>query len=338
MVTLKDIAKRAGVSSMTVSRVMNGNTKDVSAKTTERIKKMAEDMGYVPNSSARVLASRSSRLIAALLSDYDEDGTPLEDSYNGCFFGELSRQIQARGYDLMLHYVKDYTDINYSLKSWNVAGAVFIGMFDENIRKIQKDNSIPLIFTDSYSSVRSIINVGIDDYRGGELAAEHLLQNGHRNLAFIGPAAISNGVIMHRLQGFCSFLRERGVAIPADHIADSGSGDMVQVLRELCTGPEPVTGIFTTSDTCAGWIYAAAYKLGLRIPEDISVIGFDDARISRYMVPPLTTIRQDVRRKAAITCELLMKNIKDPESPTENIVMGVELKERGSVKKRESCF
>lgn len=331
MVTLKDIAEKAGVSSMTVSRVMNGNTKDVSAKTSERIKKIAEEMGYVPNSSARVLASRSSWLIAALLSDYGESGTPLEDSYNSCFFGELTRLIQKEGYDLMLHYVKDYTDINYSLKSWNVAGAVFIGMFDENIRKIQKDNSIPLVFTDSYSSVRSIVNVGIDDYRGGELAAAYLLENGHRNLAFIGPAALGNGVIMHRLQGFCSYLRERGISIPAEHIVDVGSEHMAQLLGSLLAQPEPVTAIFTTSDVCASWIYAAAHELGVRIPEELSVVGFDDIGMSRYMIPPLTTIRQDIRKKAEITCGLLMKRIKNPGNPAENIVMGVELVERGSV-------
>ncbi len=332
MVTLKDIAQKAGVSSMTVSRVMNGNTKDVSQKTSQRIQKIAEEMGYVPNSSARALASHSSHMIAAILSDYDEEITPLEDSYNGSFFGELSRQIQKDGYDLMLHYVKDYTDINYSLKSWNVAGAVFIGMFDENIKKIQKDHAIPLIFTDSYSSVRSITNVGIDDYQGGETAARYLLEHGHTNLAFIGPAAVSNGVVMHRLQGFCSFLREKGISMPQEHIVDSGTKQMPQALRELCSGNCPVTGIFTTSDFCASLVYAAAYEVGLRIPEDLSVIGFDDVRMSRYMTPPLTTVRQDVRKKAGVAWELLKKNMKNPEAPAENVVLRVELTERRSVR------
>ena len=90
MVTLKDIAEKAGVSSMTVSRVMNGKTGAVSQETSERIKKIAQEMGYVPNSSARALASRSSRLITALLQEYDEDRNPLEDSYTSCFLGELA--------------------------------------------------------------------------------------------------------------------------------------------------------------------------------------------------------------------------------------------------------
>ena len=260
-------------------------------------------------------------MIAAILSDYDEESTPLEDAYNSSFFGELSRQIQKDDYDLMLHYVKDYTDINYSLKTWNVAGAVFIGMFDENIKKIQKDHAIPLIFTDSYSSVRSITNVGIDDYQGGETAARHLLEK---------------GVIMHRLQGFCSFLRHKGISMPPEHIIDTGTGQISQALLKLCSGDFPVTGIFATSDFCASLIYAAAYEMGLRIPEDLSVIGFDDLRMSRYMTPPLTTVRQDVRRKAGMAWELLKKNIKTPDAPAENVVLRVALTERGSVRNLRS--
>lgn len=333
MVRLKDIAQEAGVSMMTVSRVMNGNKKEVSPKTAERILEIAARMGYVPNSSARSLASRSSRLIAAVLTDYGDARNPLCDSYNGCFFGEIARLVQREGYDLMIHYVKDYKDISYSLKTWNVAGAVFLGMFDDNIREIQENNSIPLIFTDSYSSVRRIINVGIDDYEGGRLAAEHFLENGHTNLAFIGPKALGNGLIMHRLQGFCSCLRDAGVSLPQEHILPSGGEELTPLLEKLTSGPNPVTGIFTTSDTCALDLYYSVSCLGLRVPEDLSIIGFDDLPHSSRSLPPLTTVRQDIFRKAEVACELLMKHIREPESPAENIVLDVSLVVRGSVKK-----
>lgn len=319
---------------MTVSRVMNGNKKEVSPKTAERILEIAARMGYVPNSSARSLASRSSRLIAAVLTDYGDARNPLCDSYNGCFFGEIARLVQREGYDLMIHYVKDYKDISYSLKTWNVAGAVFLGMFDDNIREIQENNSIPLIFTDSYSSVRRIINVGIDDYEGGRLAAGHFLENGHTNLAFIGPKALGNGLIMHRLQGFCSCLRDAGVSLPQEHILPSGGEKLTPLLEKLTSGPNPVTGIFTTSDTCALDLYYSASCLGLRVPEDLSIIGFDDLPHSSRSLPPLTTVRQDIFRKAEVACELLMKHIREPESPAENIVLDVSLVVRGSVKKR----
>ena len=333
MVRLKDIAQEAGVSMMTVSRVMNGNKKEVSPKTAERILEIAARMGYVPNSSARSLASRSSRLIAAVLTDYGDARNPLCDSYNGCFFGEIARLVQREGYDLMIHYVKDYKDISYSLKTWNVAGAVFLGMFDDNIREIQENNSIPLIFTDSYSSVRRIINVGIDDYEGGRLAAGHFLENGHTNLAFIGPKALGNGLIMHRLQGFCSCLRDAGVSLPQEHILPSRGEELTPLLEKLTSGPNPVTGIFTTSDTCALDLYYSASCLGLRVPEDLSIIGFDDLPHSSRSLPPLTTVRQDIFRKAEVACELLMKHIREPESPAENIVLDVSLVVRGSVKK-----
>ena len=334
VVTLKDIAKRAGVSSMTVSRVMNGNTKEVSDKTSEKIRKIAHEMGYVPNSSARALASRSSRLIAALLQEYDEDYNPLEDSYTSCFLGELARQIKKEGYDLMIHYVKDYSEITYSLKSRNVAGAVFIGMFDESIRKLQEDNHIPLIFTDSYSTVRSITNVGIDDYAGGELAARHFLENGHRNLAFYGPEVLDNGVVTHRMRGFVTVLREAGISLPPENFMDLGVKDLGAALKRLCSGENPVTGIFTTADNCAYRIYSEAYRMGIRVPDDLSVIGFDDLNMSAMITPPLTTVRQDIKKKAAVTCDLLMKHIRETDPPAENIIMNVELVERGSVRRR----
>ena len=130
-------------------------------------------MGYIPNSSAKALASHSSKLIAAILMDREDQLNPLVDSYNSSFFGELAREIQKNGYDLMLHFIKDYSEINYCLKSWKLAGAVFIGFFDDNIRQIQEDNQIPMVFTDSYSTVRRITNIGIDDFHGGELAAKY---------------------------------------------------------------------------------------------------------------------------------------------------------------------
>ena len=319
---------------MTVSRVMNGNTKEVSDKTSEKIRKIAHEMGYVPNSSARALASRSSRLIAALLQEYDEDYNPLEDSYTSCFLGELARQIKKEGYDLMIHYVKDYSEITYSLKSWNVAGAVFIGMFDESIRKLQEDNHIPLIFTDSYSTVRSITNVGIDDYAGGELAARHFLENGHRNLAFYGPEVLDNGVVTHRMRGFVTVLREAGISLPPENFMDLGVKDLGSALKRLCSGKNPVTGIFTTADNCAYRIYSEAYRMGIRVPDDLSVIGFADLNMSAMITPPLSTIRQDIKKKAAVTCDLLMKHIRETDPPAENIIMNVELVERGSVRRR----
>ena len=232
----------------------------------------------------------------------------------------------------MLHFIRDYSEINYCLKSWQVAGAVFIGAFDENIRQIQEDNPIPLIFTDSYSTVRRITNVGIDDFRGGELAAEYLLSKGHRNLAFIGPKALGNGVVMHRLQGFTHALKKAGISLPKNRIQIFSKINLDSMLKELKKGPDPVTGIFINADSMAYEIFAAARRQGYEIPGDFSVVGFDDNPMSSLAMPPLTTIRQDISRKAEIACQLLMKKLQDPKTaPGENIILDVELVERESV-------
>ena len=174
----------------------------------------------------------------------------------------------------MIHYVKDYSEITYSLKSWNVAGAVFIGMFDESIRKLQEDNHIPLIFTDSYSSVRSITNVGIDDYTGGELAAKYFLENGHKNLAFYGPEVLDNGVVMHRLRGFVTVLREAGISLPPENFMNLSLKDLGGALKRLCSGQDPVTGIFTPADNCDYPLSSAAYRMCFLFPASLSLMGF----------------------------------------------------------------
>ena len=218
MVTLKDIASRAGVSMMTVSRVMNGNQGKVSEKTAARIRALAEEMGYIPNSSARSLAAKSSRIIAVILRD-SPFYNPLEDPHASSFLGLITKEVQKRGYYVMIHFVEDFSDITFRLRSWNTEGAIFLGLFDEEVRQIQSGNHIPLVFTDSYSCANQLINIGVDD--------------------------------------------------------------------------------FPVSDT---------------------------------LPVPLTTIRQDLHRKAAETCRILFEHIEDPASPCESVILDVRLIERDSVK------
>ena len=138
---------------------------------------------------------------------------------------------------------------------------------------------------------------------------------------------------MHRLRGFVSVLRKAGISLPQENFINLGVKDLGGELVRLCSGENPVTGIFTTADNCAYQIYSEAYRKGLRIPEDLSVIGFDDLSMSGLVTPPLTTVRQDIKKKALVTCDLLMKNINAEDSPSENIVLNVELSERKSVRR-----
>lgn len=333
MVTLKDIAARAGVSMMTVSRVMNGNGGKVSERTAEKIRSLAEEMGYVPDSSARSLAARSSKIIAVVLRD-DGRGNPLADPYSSMFLGIIVQTMQKNGYYVMVHFVQDFSDITFWLRSWRAEGAIFLGVFDEEIRQIRDDNQIPLVFTDSYSNVRQVNNVGIDDYKGGALAAEHFLACGHTRLAFAGPLVQSTGVIAERLAGFSETLSRAGFPLLPEHTYSSARQSVREILSSIRTADCPPTGLFVTSDLIASEFYEAARLLNVSFPEDLSIIGFDDFPVSRALSPALTTIRQDVPKKAAKTCEVLLCRLFDPGLPSEALTLDVDLTARDSVLRR----
>ncbi|GHV68583.1 LacI family transcriptional regulator [Spirochaetia bacterium] len=336
MVTLKDIAGEAGVSAATVSNVVNGNISKVSKANIIRINKIIRDRQYIPNSSARTLAAKSSHIIAGIL--VGKSGrNMLKDPYNAEFFGEVVSAVQERGYYLMIRYVDSYEEVVHSLRSWNVDGAVFIGTTGTYIKKIREAVKIPLVFTDSYTGTENINNVGIDDFRGGVLAAEFFLRRGHRNLGFLGyvPLRREKNVVTERLDGFRSALLKQGIVMEEKHIfwADSYSPDhLAKVAAVLASGKSGISGLFVSADILAISLMEVLSKQGVRFPDDISLIGFDDLPIAANIRVPLSTIRQDVAGKARIAVDLLFRQIEKKNIPPENIMTELSLVERESVK------
>lgn len=327
MITLKDIAREAGVSVMTVSRVVNGQYSKVSEENIRKIQEIIKKRGYIPSSTARSLSSRTSNIISVIV-----QGTRNEFSrsfYNAAMVGEIVPHVQERGYFLMLHFIDKYDDITHRLRTWNARGAIFIGTFDHDIQKIQEDNIIPLVFTDSYSKVNQINNVGINDYKGGALAAKYFIDKGHRNFAYVGECMTSN-VIQQRLKGFKETLEAYGFSLSSRHILDA---TVVQdPAKAICSFKDQVTAIFVSSDSLAASIISKMRALGRNVPEDYSIIGFDGFPVGNLLTPPLTTISQDIVEKARIAVDILFRHIEKPSSPAENVVLDVQLIERGSVK------
>ncbi len=327
MVTLKDIAQAAGVSAMTVSRVVNKVPSRVSEDTRRRILCLVDEMGYVPNSSARSLSSNSSHLIAIITGSL---GNPLKYPYNALMTGGMTHYMQQKSYSALFYQATDYRAVTRQLRSWRVDGAVFLGLFDSDMRKLREDNSIPLVFTDSYSTIRQLNNVGIDDYKGGELAARHLLQNGHREIAFIGGNAEESPVVRNRLRGFRRALGQENVLLTDSSIL---SDDVdLNAIRRVLEKPIPPTAFFATADITALKLVKALHSLGIRVPRDCSVIGFDNLEQVEFSMPPLTTIAQDIDRKAELAADLVIRMIEDKTAPVQNIVLDVELVERESVR------
>ncbi|MDR1599322.1 MAG: LacI family transcriptional regulator [Oscillospiraceae bacterium] len=330
MVTLKDIAVKAGVSKATVSNVLNGNLTKVSPCKAKEIQDLIAEYGYVPNQTARSLSNKSSRIIS-LIVYADCDRNVLADPYISLFAGELLRQLQKRGYFGMIRATNDYADILQNLNAWNVQGVIFFGTLDKDIREIQDRAGIPFVFTDSYSSVRRINNVGIDDYRGGMIAAEHLAERGHRRLALFAPGVETGSDLdKQRIAGFAFALSKYGVALPDSHVmlAEPRRADVMA--RSLLDLPG-VTGVFVTADIAAIELMQALKRLGVGVPGDMSVVGFDDIPMARLVTPGLTTIRQDITQKARIAVEILERRLDAPSCPNESAILDVALVSRESV-------
>jgi len=334
MITLKEIAKEAGVSVMTVSNVVNGNLTKVSKENAARIQKIIRDRKYVPNSPARSLAKSNSNIIAIILRG-DQNENSLQSPHNATLIGTMIQKIQKLGYYTMVNIVQSPEDISKSLRTWNVEGAIFLGMFDDEIERIYQVYDAPMVFIDSYSDLRRLSNIGIDDYKGGKLAAQHLLERGHRNIAFVGPPTKHNGVIQHRFAGFCDGLKERGISLnPHLHFileSDVQPGAIIDTGKKIANMYGDVTAAFVTSDQIGSYLIRGLCVSQIRVPDDFSIVGFDNLMISTQITPQLTTISQDLDQKASLSVEVLFRQLKTPGSPAESLVLGVELIERESV-------
>ena len=326
MITQKDIAREAGVSVMTVSRVVNKQFEKVSQENIKTIQQIINKYSYVPNLSARGLSSKASGIIVLIIRG---EGNRLMDPYNGTIVGYMSQYLQEAGFSTMIYTVLDFRDVTRRLRTWNAQGAIFFGMFDQEMELIREENKIPLVFNDSYSALRQVTNIGIDDYKGGQLAARHLLEMGHRSLGFCGSDVNSNGVDRQRFLGFSSALEEAGITLTEDRIFHPDLERMPPPAH-FKSGKAP-SALFVTSDLKAIELTLRLREQGLRVPEDCSIIGFDDLPLSRFMSPALTTIRQDIEAKARYTVDTLKNHISHPGHPSERMVLDVDLIIRGSV-------
>ena len=340
VVTLKDIAREAGVSVMTVSNVINGKFSRVSEENAKRILKIIEEHNYVPNLSARSLAKSTSKIISIILRGEPEENT-LRNPHHATLLGIVIQKVQDQGYYTMVNKVESHEDVLRSLRTWNVEGAILLGMFDDEIENIYSINDVPLVFIDSYSDARQLSNVGIDDDKGGQLAARYLIEKGHRKIAFVGPPLRGNGVVKHRFDGFCSELKNNGIALnPRHHFvvkSDVQPEAIIQMGERMACLHDEITAAFVTSDQIVPYLIRGLAKNDIFVPKDFSIIGFDNSTISTLVIPQLTTIAQDIDKKAELAVEILFRQLNSPDSPAESLVLDVELVERESVAAMRAC-
>ncbi|MDF2806775.1 MAG: hypothetical protein K0S43_1721 [Cellulosimicrobium sp.] len=340
-VTLKDIAREAGVSVMTVSNVVNGNLGRVSPATAREVERIVAARGYVPNGPAQSLAARRTRLVGLLLPDRADGGSLLGSPHDVAVAGAVEARLRERDHHLMLRGVTHHRDVLDSVQRWNLDGIVVMGFTDDELAALDLPQGVPAVVVDTYVDAPGAATVRADDFEGGRLAGEHLRALGHHEVVLCGPVGTTSQVVRERLAGFRAGLGLDPVGpgasdprTPADGEArdavrdESGGGVALHVVPANTTyddgldaaariaGEHPgATAVFATADVLAAGISRGLAQAGVRVPGAVSVVGFDDAEIARYVDPPLTTVAQDTALKGRTAADLLLDALDGASRP-----------------------
>lgn len=330
---LKTIAKLAGVSTATVSYVINGNHHKVSQETIEKVQRIIEETNYKPNATARSLASKKSRIIGVVVSNIDDDDNFASNPHYAHLMALLENEIRSHGYYMMLRCVSHCRDIIPMFSSWNVDGMIFFGTLAGDVLDMKENIQVPTVFIDAYMEDMMFANVGVDDYKGGYLSAKYLLEKGHREIAVVGIGFQYYGVMGQRFRGFCQACREYGVQVTQDHVfidkTDYPCG--IEVGKRIAASAVPFTAAAVMADIAAIGVMEGLRMGGKRVPEDVSVIGFDNLKEGQYTYPKLTTISQNITEKARQVARLLLEMIQG-ETAVKNITLDdLEVVQRDSV-------
>lgn len=335
MITLQQIAEEAGVSKMTVSNVINGKFDKVSSQKIELIQGIIDKNHYVPNMSARSLVKRRSKMIALLVNAFVLDYNVFMDPYISRLFGEIETAVRATGYYTIVQTVDRIEDAVTLLRNWNVDGAIFLTpQKEEDMELLRRQSICPMVFLDSYFKTdNNFLSVNIDEYKGGYIAAKHLLLNGHRKIAFASYFGEKSDVISIRYKGYLDALKEFGISETESCLIDTFTRyeDGLSIGRDIANHKYDITAVFATSDHLALGIIKGCTLNGLIVPNDLSVIGFDDLDLCTISTPELTTVAQDIHNKAEIAVKLLLESIDEKEMAASQVTCDVELKIRQTV-------
>lgn len=331
---IKTIAEQVGVSTATVSNVINGNYKKVSAETRDKIEAVIRDTGYKPNVMARSLVKKTSRLIGVVVPYVNEDEDFFTNPYNAHMIASLERYIRGRDYYLMLRCIEKPSEIVPLLSSWNVDGAFFLGIFRDEVDRIKGQIDIPMVFVDTYAPGKNIVNIGIEDYRGGYLSARYLIGKGHKKIALVTPDVSSEGVIKERYRGFTDACKEAGVSFKPGNLfyTDTTYKNAMQVGQDIAFTNGDYTAVACMSDIVAFGVAEGLKQCGIRIPYDMSVIGFDNLPDCDFMSPKLTSIAQDFALKAQKAGDYLFRMIDGEKELTVDERLPIRVIERQSVR------
>ncbi len=334
MVTIYDIAKHCGVTGATVSKALNNNS-GVSEKTREYIKDTAKQLGYLPNAQARSLATKRSKNIGVLF--YDDTKYGLTHQFFSQVLESLRYEVEEKGYDLFFIAVNsiEFKHAYYEhCRHKGIDGAVIVSVDfdDEQVLKLV-NSEIPVVLIDKM--VEGKTSILSKNYEGTKKAIHYLHRCGHSNIGFVHGQPVSNMVTDERIKGFYQGMAECGLEVEEKWIKTGQyySYEVVKhVVMEMLTQKNRPSVLLMPDDYAALGAYKAISELGLRIPEDISLVGHDGLELTEILTPTLTTIAQNPREIGRKAGEQIVRLIESGNPQHKIIEVETKLQIRDSVK------
>lgn len=334
MIRIKDIADRAGVSPTTVSNVIHGKTGRVSKATVEKINRILKEMEYVPSISARILANNSSSLIGVALGFMKKgNASSFEDPFVSAMLGNLEYQIREHGYYMMLVARHEKDDLMQQALGWNFDGMIAMALSEKEIAELSERLGKPLVTIDQYLppelGVRSIT---MDDRGGAYQMSQYLIGKGHKKFLFLSDCDL--GVDHYRWLGVRQAMEGAGIEdFESRHIVIPWDPEQREkAYEEMLPLFKKQTALFFSSDYYALEASNFLQNRGIKVPEEISIAGFDDVTYATLARPKLTTVHQMVDGKARRAVEVLMHLIQDEPVQKDIPPLPTTLVERESVR------
>lgn len=331
--TIKDVAKAADVSVATVSRVLH-NLTGYSDKTRQKVMRAVEELGYQPNAIARGLVNKRTQTIGVLFPD-------VSSSFSSDILRGIEEIAQEKGFSVIVCNTAEegkrtmkYLQV---LREKQVDGIVFTSevLKDEYFQAI-KEMRVPVILVNTMSRKYMIPYVKVDDRQAAYHATDYLIQKGHREIAMLTGSMKDQIAGFPRFDGYRQALADNGIEYVESLVAcgDFELESSRKAMKKLLAEAPPFTALFAASDEMAIGAMRAAMEQGLKIPDDISIIGYDDLKFARMVYPPLTTIHQPLTAMGRLASEKLITLIEEGSTQVSSSIVSHHLVERQTVRSK----
>ncbi|MQY39893.1 HTH-type transcriptional regulator DegA [Streptomyces sp. RB17] len=325
--TLEQVAARAGVGRGTVSRVINRSPK-VSERSRAAVERAIDELGYVPNLAARSLVTRRTHSVALVVPEAET--RLFSEPYFSTIIRGVSSRLSTAGMQLLLVLVRDgeeHARLASYLTAQRVDGVLMVAVHsDDTLPDLLDGLAVPTVLAGRRHDLEHVGHVRADNSGGARLAVQHLLDKGRRTVATItGP--LDMDVARARLDGYREALRSAGITVDEGLIShgDFTEGGGRVAMRDLLQRRPDLDAVFAASDVTASGAVHELRTRGLRVPDDVAVVGFDDSIVARHIDPPLTSVRQPIEEMGHTMASLLLDEIDQRGKGHREVVLPTEL-------------